>query len=1403
MTRSVSLTVLILAITSLPTGATVPIELQPPLEEPSFAAPTAHDESGKLVPTFRPLRMRPIDRAARVQPAEGKYGSSGEPDKEPTPDRAGIDDDGPAQAGAKGTVRVYGRIVVRDGDAALRAVDGATVKVYDEDWGPDDFLAMDATDPDGYFDISFNWDPGLFGDTRPDLYVRASSVNTEVNVESDKLELTYDYSSPTWDDYTGSTLNVGELQPERNGGALFVLTSMTRAWRWIKDTDGKDLRQVDVQWPDDDDGPSRYNSTHEEIHLQSSATYNETVHIHEYGHYFIDLYATYLSPDYCANEAGTENCTHGQWCTENETIAWGEGWPTWLAYAVMDDWESRYGETPSSDPGIEYREKCANIDYPDAERTEGAVSALLRDIQDSTNENDPAFPLWSDELSLGPEVIMQLTDEINPTTVGQFFNEMVARYPQYRPALWATAHNSGFSGLDTAPPANPTPTSFGHPVNVPSADDTVRFEWSPGVDDLSGMYGYSVVVSEGGPAPPDMIADVYPDVPIYDTGHLAPGSYWFSLRAVDRAGNWNGNAKTYGPVVIREKDPADLKPVAGLNWDYPIVPRNSSGYTEPILAPTSMLTPTTYWYAGVINEGEASSPGFRSHLRVDGDWAGQADSGGLGGFGGEQHFLGRGPVSMVGGRHTFELWVDSGHVVAEVDEANNSWGKQWIWRPPILFPIPYEVTSLPPRRDGGWDSLSGVKWYNCNGYKLPVAPFLSQTTFVAASLVPSSNLDDYDLRLHDEATSATSGFASNLGYSGRPAGHVDAVLVNWNARPRDYYNVGVLNPQFTSNDGYVVEAHFASPIATGSTQVTEFGDQQVLHLYTLDIDAGDDPLQSIYLRVDTTVVDDAVHIAWFSPGFDTGTLLDYDAEQTTDQNGIARLDLNLSVGRHGFAVWRDARDGGLNQRAYEIEVVDRPAELQLAAPTWDAPVLPTPSAGGGSIVEPTSLTGDAPATYVHSSTFNASAAAAGSFDVRLYLDGVLTTIDPVSSLGGGGYDTFHATSPWTVRGGRHVISATVDGLDAVRELDEANNAFGVQYVWNPAPLPMGGSQIRSRPPDRTAHWDRVPAPFELWFNCDGVRTPTFAPSGNQGHWGVVSTMAGEFSDVDLRLHEVSTGASDGFDDPLVESSWPTGQSDFVLVNFRQTNVRRFDAGILRGTFTKEEDYVISSDDSQYLGQDPDSPFFGPYNLAADALVAVHEIHITTPANYLFALNGIDGDVDLGFSLYGPGVEFAGKEDATVDWQGNASIAWTEPAGVLESFQATLTEPGYYALVVWKVDWSGVGQSEKYELSITRDAQTDASPQPRATQLTSTYPNPFNPQTTIAFELARAGMASLEVYDMRGRLVRRLVSQALDPGRHQRVWDGKDERGHRVASGSYVVRLSAGDTTASQLVALVK
>ncbi|MCB5279544.1 MAG: carboxypeptidase regulatory-like domain-containing protein [Candidatus Cloacimonetes bacterium] len=78
-----------------------------------------------------------------------------------------------------------------------------------------------------------------------------------------------------------------------------------------------------------------------------------------------------------------------------------------------------------------------------------------------------------------------------------------------------------------------------------------------------------------------------------------------------------------------------------------------------------------------------------------------------------------------------------------------------------------------------------------------------------------------------------------------------------------------------------------------------------------------------------------------------------------------------------------------------------------------------------------------------------------------------------------------------------------------------------------------------------------------------------------------------------------------------------------------------------------------------------------------------------------------------------------------------------------------------------------------------------------TALNGNYPNPFNPETTISYDLKEAAPVQLDIFNLKGQLVRTLVNENQAAGRYRIVFDAKDFRGNRLSSGVYFYRMRTG------------
>jgi len=379
---------------------------------------------------------------------------------------------GSAQKSAGGqTIRLKGRFVyVRNGADTLGA-DHLVVRVRDDD-SPDPFddtVWEGFTDENGNFDVVVDWDDcDVTGCDDPDLYVEFSAGGPEVDVQTaDLLEITYDWSSEgsILEDFTGSTADFGTMMSgdASEHGAVFIYNNTIRAHRYAA-SHAMNTPLIDVQWPDDD---TFYRQPFEEVHIGDDETWNEGTQSHEFGHH-VQKHFSFSGPadydnGYCDGDPDDpDDDTHCIYCPENHQDAIGEGWPNWFASYLNRKAPTRYGVTPlsmnDSRYTIELTERCQQAprdSFPDA-RTENFVAALLRDIEDDTNEDadgDAVRDCAADEMSLGDAAIMTVFRDDDPNDVFSFITNFRLRYPEHDQDLWSTTRNVALQfGFPVPPP---------------------------------------------------------------------------------------------------------------------------------------------------------------------------------------------------------------------------------------------------------------------------------------------------------------------------------------------------------------------------------------------------------------------------------------------------------------------------------------------------------------------------------------------------------------------------------------------------------------------------------------------------------------------------------------------------------------------------------------------------------------------------------------------------------------------------------------------------------------------------------------------------------------------------------------------------------------------------------------
>ncbi len=196
------------------------------------------------------------------------------------------------------------------------------------------------------------------------------------------------------------------------------------------------------------------------------------------------------------------------------------------------------------------------------------------------------------------------------------------------------------------------------------------------------------------------------------------------------------------------------------------------------------------------------------------------------------------------------------------------------------------------------------------------------------------------------------------------------------------------------------------------------------------------------------------------------------------------------------------------------------------------------------------------------------------------------------------------------------------------------------------------------------------------------------------------------------------------------------------------------------------------------------------NYAVEELTFVN-VSSSSVSNY--TANGGDGEIHLVWD------DLNNPVDATVAAQ-LFTISFRVTSG--------MTDSGEIGILGEIVDPSGdsynaVWQSGWVVLASPNAMDPDNGLVPRSFYLSANYPNPFNPETNIAFGLPQAGYVTLCVYNIVGQRVNCIASGEYAAGDHEVVWNGRDENGHPVGSGVYFYRLDAGEFTQTRKMTFMK
>ena len=1284
------------------------------------------------------------------------------------------------------SIRVRGQFAYMRGDNIWDGQSGLSYEIYDEDVGVDELLASGELGPAGVLDRTFTWDPGYF-DANPDLYVEVFCQNNKLDVQTAWLEWTYGWDTPRVDDYSGTDYDFGLQRADEYEEACHIFRILDNAYPVYADH-GYDVGAVDVQWP----GESTNYTVFGEIHISDGREWHEDSYLHEFGHHWQHQYTDTLIPEYCnawCDEGPLwPDCTHCGWCQEEVRTAQQEAFANYLSYLLGKHLRDSMNPGPVHWRYAEIIQPCWDVinDVPcecDPWATEGHLQAFLQDLEDVNLDEDPAFPGYPDYTILDGWTLVSIMDIEKPHTALEWWEPLKSRFPGEWANMWQTGMNNGFN-YDSANPDLPTDLhALDHTPGVPSPDATISLDWSEPFDDASGVSGYSVAITEGSHAAPpttQMFEGSW-----YVSEPLPPGTYYASVRPFDHAGHFNLSYAVAGPFIVREPFPSDLIFYSQVDW-----PTMTGPYPDWWFGPGGPPVPpyltggaaSTVWHFYLQNDGETTiEETFSVRLHVDGEYTHEQ----LIGFASPGMVLGLanlGPVTVEGGRHTFETRLDALEVFAESDETNNGLAYQYVWSPLYLLQGLDLTRGAPPDPVGGFDEVVNWNGFNSDGFS-----FSGNGSWDAVYMRTHDEDTFYSMRLHEPSTGPEDGFSAGLAWSSEPPGQLDAVFVNGNQLPVQNWDIAVLNSDGDGDSSFTLRhVESVSLMVKAGFDYFTWQTDDYLSLYDTEVYSHEEGAISVTLQ--TSAPDQPVHVGWLDQDFTAGDLLDARETVTTDENGFARMDLDVErLGSHGFVVWRDFAVG-TDPMDLQIAVFETPPDLVPDTPTdWYAPLVPRPYYAVTPYVvsAPDTLYGnpdDEGNTWLCFAAKNLGPQDAMTVPSRIYLDGeLLTNFEWYALLSGIGEKEF-TEQGFDVRGGRHTLSYRVDDPNSHWEISETNNIFAEQWVWGPLITDPYDVYHRDRPPDPTGGWEDVQVEGPLGFNCDGLRMPAPVWPDTAG-WRAMAVLPDDAANVNIRLHAAAAGVKDGFKTSLAHSSWGPDQIDYLLVRYTETPGPDYDVGVVH--VDGEAGYYYNVQGSEKW----DVPLgsHGPYGMGQYKLISLFEFDLA-PDFYHIILTPLSGYIKWGMSLHDGAQTIHSRASHMPE-----GTSWFEDAGEAESMIVEVTTAGRYCLTVWTADLMGVWDYGTYAIHINpAETAVEDLPPPASSRVAGIHPNPFNPSTTISYELAEGSRVDLAVYNARGERIRTLVSTFVPAGRHDVTWQGRHDDGRAAASGAYFVRLIAGE-----------
>ncbi|OGF64330.1 MAG: hypothetical protein A2Y62_08405 [Candidatus Fischerbacteria bacterium RBG_13_37_8] len=630
-----------------------------------------------------------------------------------------------------------------------------------------------------------------------------------------------------------------------------------------------------------------------------------------------------------------------------------------------------------------------------------------------------------------------------------------------------------------------------------------------------------------------------------------------------------------------------------------------------------------------------------------------------------------------------KLFIDADNELDESVETDNTYITLAVYEPYDLDADPDHMISHSPPPDR---NPEGYTNYSCDGYQFSVQPTSGQNYWGAIGLLSTSSTSNYNLRLHDDYTGSTHGFEdwiirSNSGGDGE----IEIIGINRRQSGVATWWTGVVqasNTPYTSTYS-IHRALSGSPLnvpnsgTSGSIPASAIVAIKEIYIDSSDIGSywrflvtpsgGDIGLAMINRTEQYFSLNSAITGTWVNNA-GTDSLEYFDFKPTAS-------------GYYGLLIYKPDSSELIHTINLNLIIELSPSNLTSFAQTgWTAPIVARSSTGCtlNSCLVTATLPGGTGTTYVNSTNINEGPLDINTgFQIRYLLDDTTLEEGTFTSLDADAIALdYNNPLAQPIKGGRHTLGMFIDANDNYNESNETDNTYYAQYVWSPKLLSDNIPYSSSAPPDR----DTAGA---IDFNCDGYAF-VVENDGDEKYWGAVGILPSTgTANYDLRLHDDYTGATQGFETVLKSSNSSTaGGVDIIGANRNISSTINWFAGVIQGSTTPSTStYTICKDASGFKVPLPVTGRVG--SIPTNGIVSIEEILIeSTDENRVFRFMVTPSGGDIGIALIDYSVEYFRLGDAIPGTKVDSG-----GTNVAEQFDFIPTHYGYYALLIYKPDYS--------------------------------------------------------------------------------------------------------------------